>query len=107
MRGPLSSLLLRKLLFALGAQNAANQRPFFAWRRFADFEAVGDEALRFGQLCAAIVMNCRERFAFFYTVADALMKFEADGVVDGVFLFFAPATESGQSRAELFAVRRG
>src|SRR5208282_2313603 len=108
MRGPLSLMPVHfhETLLALGAQNATNQRPFFAWHRVADFKAVGDEALRFGQLCAAIVMNCDQGFAFFYAVADALVKFEADGVVDGVFFFLAATPKSGQSGAELFTIGR-
>ena len=52
-------------------------------------------------------MNCDERLAFFYAIADAFVEFEADSVVDGVFLFFAAAAESGESGAKLFAVYRG
>src|SRR5580704_14574730 len=91
----------------LNPDNAANEREPFPWRNFADFVAGGDEALRFGQLCAAIVMNCDERLAFFYAVTDAFVKFEADGVVNGVFLFFAAAAEGGESGAKLFAICGG
>ena len=52
-------------------------------------------------------MNCDERLAFFYAVADAFVKFEADGVVDGVFLFFAAAAEGGESGTKLFAICGG
>ena len=52
-------------------------------------------------------MNCDETFAFFYAVADAFVEFEADGVIDSVFLFFAAAAEHGKSRAKLFAIRCG
>jgi len=52
-------------------------------------------------------MNCGERLAFFYAIADAFVKFEADGVVDGVFLFFAAAAEGSESGAQLFAICGG
>ena len=52
-------------------------------------------------------MNCGQGFAFFYAVADAFVKFEADGVVDGVLLFFAAATKGGERGAELFAICAG
>ena len=113
IRGPLSvsaELVSSKhgqakpLAPVLRPDNAANEREAFAWRDFADFVTLSNETLRFGQLCAAIVMNCDERLAFFYAVANAFVKFKADGVVDGVFLFFAAAAESGEGGTELFAI---
>src|SRR5580698_2952032 len=113
MRGPLSAeqiyaeqVAMKPPALVLLPKNTANERQFFARRGSADFVAGRDQALRFGQLCAAIVMNCGERLAFFYTVADAFVEFEADGVVDGVFLFFAAAAQHGQGCPELFAIRR-
>src|SRR5277367_431177 len=49
-------------------------------------------------------MNFGQGLVFFYAVADAFVEFEADGVVDRVFLFFAAASESGKRSAQLFAV---
>src|ERR1700722_202111 len=91
---------------SLSPENATNERVL-AGRGFTNFVAIGDESFGFGQLCAAIVMNCGERLALFYVVADALVKFESDGVVDGVFLFLAAAAEGSESGAELFAIRCG
>ena len=81
-----------------------NERQLFARLASADFVAGCDQALRLSQLSAAIVMNCGEPLAFFYAVADAFVEFEADGVVDGVFLFFTPPTKRGEGRAKLFAI---
>src|SRR5580692_3697907 len=113
MRGPLSAeqvyaqRLLTTPVSALLPENAPNKRQRFARRGFANFVAGSNQALRLGQLCAVIVMNCGERLAFFYTVADAFVEFEADGVVDGVFLFFAATAQHGQGGAQLFAICRG
>ena len=79
----------------------------FARRGFADLVAGGDQDSGLGQLGVAIVMNCDERLAFFHAVADAFVKFEADGVIDRVFLFFAASAEHGEGDAEVFAIRRG
>ena len=76
-----------------------NKHRFFAKRNFADLIAFGDEVLCSGQLCAAIVMNCDQGFAFFYAVADAFVEFEANGVVDSVFFFFATAAKTKHSSA--------
>lgn len=89
---------------ALLTKNPANERQFFVRRGSADFVAGSDQALRLRQLCAAIVMNCDERLVFFYAVADAFVEFEADGVIDGVFLFFAATAQHSQGRAQLFAI---
>ena len=74
-------------------------------RLVADEKAPGNQALRFGQLRAAIVMNCSQRFAFFYVVADALVKFQPDRMIDFVFLGFAASAQHGQRHAKLFAIR--
>src|SRR5580693_1680606 len=107
MRCPLSALPVKTKIVgpALRPENAPNERQLFARRQFADLIAVRDKALRFDQLCAAIVMNCDETVAFFYAVTDAFVEFEADGVIDTVFLFLAAAAERGKSRAKLFAIR--
>src|SRR5580658_10131094 len=111
MRGPLSPeqvcaarAAMKPPALALLPKNTANERQLFSRRGAADFVAGSDQALCFGQLCAAIVMNCGERFAFFYGVADAFVEFEADGVVDGVFLFFAATAQHGQGVPQLFAI---
>src|ERR1700688_5160822 len=84
MRGPLSAFCrtdyaerVRKKSPppALSPDNAPNEWESFARRDFADFVAGSDETLCLSQLCAAIVMNCGERLAFFYAVADAFVKF--------------------------------
>src|ERR1700676_1855045 len=114
MRGPLSAKQVyseqvkpQSLTPMLGPDNAPNEREAFPGRDFADFVAGSDETPRLGQLCAAIVMNCDERLAFFYAVADAFVEFEADGVVNGVFLFFAAAAEGCERSTKLLAIRCG
>src|SRR5271167_463855 len=106
MRCPLSAFPVKaqSLARALSPENSPNQRQLFARRSPTDLVAVGDEALRFGQLCAAIVMNCGQWLAFFYAVSDAFVEFEADCMVDGIFLFFAAAAEHGEGGAKLLAV---
>src|SRR5208282_918950 len=114
MRGPLSAervyvprLAMKPPASPSLIENASNERQLFARLASADFVAGSDQVLRLGQLSVAIVMNCDKRFAFFYTVADALMEFEPDGMVDGVFLFFAAAAKRRKSSAKLFAIRPG
>lgn len=51
---------------------------------------LGDAALGFGKFRVAIVMNRGQRFSFFHAIADALVEFEAHGVIDLVFLFSRP-----------------
>src|ERR1700722_3829489 len=77
MRGPLSAFCRTDLcqtryneMLALGPDNAADERKPSTRRDFSDFIAGSDETLRPAQFCAAIVMNCGQRLAFFYTVAD-------------------------------------
>src|SRR5579859_530060 len=93
-----------KIVDALAAKNAADERAPLARRSFADLIAGGDETPRFRQLCSVIVMNCYERLAFFYTVANAFVKFEADSVVDTVFLFFTTTAKGGKGGPELLAI---
>src|ERR1700682_102038 len=52
-------------------------------------------------------MDGGEGFTFFDAVADALVKFETDGMIDGIFLFLAAAAENGQGNAELLAICSG
>lgn len=35
-------------------------------------------------------MNCGQRFSLFHAIADALVEFQADGVVNFVLLFSPP-----------------
>src|SRR5260370_37416992 len=64
----------------------------------------GDERLRFGQSGVVIVMNCGQRFGFFHAVADALVEFEPDAMIDLVLFFLAAAAKHGQHDAKLLAV---
>src|SRR5579859_4339291 len=48
-------------------------------------------------------MNCGQRLAFFYAIADTGVEFEPDGVVDAVFFFLAAAAKHGESDAKLVA----
>src|SRR5271168_1114114 len=120
MRCPLSvasgSLLPKSLLrkprcitklHESSSQDTANERALFARGGFADRVAGGDQGAGFGQPGVAIVMNCCQRFVFFDGIADTLVEFEADGVVDLVFFFFAAAAEDGEGDSELFAVGAG
>src|SRR5713226_2039947 len=91
----------------LGADNPAHQRPFFLRRIFANKIAAGNERLRLGKLGVAIVMNRGQRFSLFHAIADALVEFEADTVIDLVFLFLAASAEHGQRDATLLAVGAG
>src|SRR6202023_1631380 len=54
-----------------------------------------------------IVANGRKRFAFLDAMADALVKLQTDGVIDGVFFLLATAAENGKRNAELLAVGAG
>src|ERR1700693_4143490 len=56
-----------------------------------DHKAFRHQILGFCQLGVAIVMNCSQRFAYFYLLADAFVEFQAHGMINPVFLSF-PAT---------------
>jgi len=53
----------------------------------------------------AIEMNGRQGLSLFHAIANALVKFEADAVINQVFLLFAASAEHGKRNAELLAVR--
>src|SRR5260370_6490500 len=82
--------------FTSSANHAAHKRPLFARSFLTDVITVRDAALRFGKFGVAIVMNCGQRFSFFHAIADALVEFEADAVVDLVFLLFTAFAEPGE-----------
>src|SRR6267378_2257930 len=86
------------------ANHAAHQRPLFARSFFADVITVRDASLRFGKFGAAIVMNRGQRFSLFHAIADPLVEFEPNAVIDLVFLFFAASAEHGERDAKLLAV---
>src|ERR1700682_6659245 len=69
-----------------------------------DHKTFRHHMLGFFQLGVAIVMNCSQRFAYFYALADAFLKFEPHGMVDAVFFGFAAPTQHGQRGPKLFAV---
>src|SRR5260370_15223024 len=52
-------------------------------------------------------MNRSQRFPFFHAIADPFVEFEADAVIDLVFLLFAAPAEHGKRDAKLFAVCAG
>src|SRR6266849_6287525 len=89
------------------ANQAAHQRPLFSRGVFADVITVHDEALCFDKFGVAIVMNRGQRFSLFHAIADPLVEFQADAVIDPVFLFLAASAEHGQRDAKLLAVGAG
>src|SRR5712692_2891553 len=89
------------------ANQAAHQRPLFSRSFFANVITLRNEPLRFGKFGVAIVMNRGQRFSFFHAIADPLVEFEADAVIDLVFLLLAPAAEHGERDAKLLAVSAG
>src|SRR5258708_23849357 len=89
------------------ANHAAHQRPPFARRFLANQITVRDAARRFGKFGVAIVMNCGQRFSFFHAIADPLVEFKADAVIDLVFLLFTASAEHGERDAKLLAVGAG
>src|SRR5712672_781388 len=87
-----------------GLENVPDQRPFLR-RRFQSDEIIfGHQSLSVGKPSISIVADRGQGFAFFDAIADALVKSQSDGVVDGIFFFFATAAENGQGDAELLAV---
>src|SRR5260370_27233064 len=86
------------------ANHAAHQRPLFARSFFADVITVRDASLRFGKFGAAIVMNRGQRFSLFHAIADPLVEFEPDAVIDLVFLFFTASAVHRDPGAKLLAL---
>src|SRR5258706_1005968 len=89
------------------ANHAAHQRPLFARSFLANLITVRDAALRFGKFGVAIVMNRGQRFSLFHAIADPLVEFEPDAVIDLVFLLFTASAEHGERDAKLLAVGAG
>src|SRR6267143_1502787 len=89
------------------ANHPAHQRPLLARSFLADVITVLDAALRFGKFGVAIVMNRGQRFSLFHAIADPLVEFEPNAVIDLVFLFFAASAEHGERDAKLLAVGAG
>src|SRR6267142_1257036 len=87
-----------------GLENLPDERPFLRRRFLSDEIIFSDQSLSVGKPSISIVANRGQGFAFFDAIADALVKSQSDGVVDGIFLFFAAAAENGQGDAELLAV---
>src|ERR1700719_2760098 len=69
-----------------------------------DHKAFRHQILGFCQLGVAIVMNCSQRFAYFYPLADAFVEFQAHGMVNPVFLSFPATAQHRQRDAKLLAV---
>src|SRR5690242_8043148 len=90
-----------------GAEDATNQRTRSMRSLRADEEVGSDEIASFLQPVGGIVVDCREGVSCFYAVADALVEFQADGVIDRVFLFLAAAAKDGERDPELLGVRAG
>src|SRR5258708_26111672 len=92
---------------ASSANHAAHQRPVLARSFLANLITVRDAALRFGKFGVAIVMNRGQRFSLFHAIADPLVEFEPDAVIDLVFLLFTASAEHGERDAKLLAVGAG
>src|SRR5229473_7617476 len=89
------------------ANQVAHQGPLFSRSFFANVITLRNEPLRFAKFGVAIVMNRGQRFSLFHAIADPLVEFEADAVIDLVFLFFAASAEHGERDAKLLAVGAG
>src|SRR5208283_2351008 len=50
-------------------------------------------------------MDCDQFISSRQVIADALVEFQPDAMVNGIFLLFAAATQHGQRDAELQAIR--
>src|SRR6266478_3447718 len=87
------------------ANQVAHQGPLFSRSFFANVITLRNEPLRFAKFGVAIVMNRGQRFSLFHAIADPLVEFEADAVIDPVFFFFAASTEHVEGDAKLLAVR--
>src|SRR6266849_8873660 len=86
------------------ANQAAHQRPLFSRSFFANVITLRNEPLRFAKFGVAIVMNRGQRFSLFHAIADPLVEFEADAVIDLVFLLFAASAQQGERDAKLLAL---
>src|SRR6267378_4431144 len=91
----------------LRADDPAHQGPSFPRRIFAHDIAAGNERFSFGEFGVAIEMKGGQGLSLFHAIADALVKFEADAVINLVFLPFAAPAQHGERNAELLAVRSG
>src|SRR5437763_3989130 len=91
----------------LRADDPARQWWFFLRSLFANEIAAGDEYLRFGKLCVAIVVNGGQRFTDFHAISDSFVEFQTDAMIDLVFLLFASAAKHGERDAESLAVGAG
>src|SRR5882762_1947441 len=89
------------------ANHPAHKRPLLARSFLADVITVRDAALRFGKFGVAIVMNRGQRFSLFHAIADALVEFEPNAVIDLVFLLFPASAEHRERDAKLLAVGAG
>src|SRR6267143_1702545 len=89
------------------ANHPAHKRPLLARSFLADVITVRDAALRFGKFGVAIVMNRGQRFSLFHAIADALVEFEPNAVIDLVFLLFPASAEQRERDAKLLAVGAG
>src|SRR5713226_5655088 len=109
MRSPLSFRFasVQLMPMKLSPENAAHQRPLFSRSFFANVITLRDEALCFGKFGVAIVMNRGQWFSLFHAIADPLVEFQADAVIDLVFLFLAASAEHGEHDAKLLAVHAG
>src|SRR6266436_10218512 len=87
------------------ANQAAHQRPLFSRSFFANEITLRNASLRFAKFGVAIVMNRGQRFSLFHAIADAFVEFEADAVIDLVFLLFTASAEHREGHAKLLAVR--
>src|SRR5216684_3056207 len=91
----------------LCADDPAHQGPFFLRRIFANDIAAGDERFRFIKFGVAIEMTGGQRLSLFHAIANAFVEFEADAVIDLVFLLFTASAQHGERNAELLTVRAG
>src|ERR1700730_2695279 len=69
-----------------------------------DHKAFRDQIVGFCQLGVVIVMNCSQRFAYFYPLADAFVELQDHRMVNAIFLGFAAAAQHRQRDAKLLAV---
>src|ERR1700674_1226184 len=66
-----------------------------------------DQAARFVEACGCIVIQRAERLPAFCPVPNPLVKLEAHGRVDRVFLLFPSTAQHHACHAQLLALRRG
>src|SRR5258708_28605797 len=89
------------------ANQAPHQKPFFQRRFFANDIAAGDELFRFAEFSVLVEMNGGQGLSLFHAIAYAFVEFEADAVINFVFLLFAAASQHGERNAELLTVHAG